>query len=321
MPDGIMLYEKIIGLAITASFLILYAAPTSAARFCHCKKQEIQAPSPANDDAPADPDAQFDASEAVPHEGGVLPPITLSEYEKLPVVLADSDPNPDREDRFLENPIEKSVRVVWLIPTDAEHDAASEKLIADAMRKTQQYFKEQLNGKTFALNDPVVEIMYSNEDSDYYAETNPYGMTDAEAEATAEKLEWGNFYKVANVQLNGHLALMGRRDDISGYKWVLFTGVEQTNQPITLAPFGKKMDSVVSLFGKNDIEALQSGATKAITEAVIAHEIGHGFYVDHTTDSGSIMQGVAHYDLKKHDFLESEKNVILTDPKNRGYVK
>ena len=70
--------------------------------------------------------------------------------------------------------IDKSVRFVYLISKDRKHNPAYEKAIAMAAKDIQGWYKKQLNGFTFKLNEPIVEIAYSEKNADYFY-SNPNG--------------------------------------------------------------------------------------------------------------------------------------------------
>jgi len=60
-----------------------------------------------------------------------------------------------------------TVRVFWLRPTDVPDDKRYPDGIADVMREAQSFYKQQL-GKTFTLNDPVVEVVAGEHDTNFY---------------------------------------------------------------------------------------------------------------------------------------------------------
>ena len=61
-------------------------------------------------------------------------------------------------------PPSKTVRVFWLKPTDVAYDQRYPDGIANVMREAQRYYKQEL-GKTFTLNNPVVEVVNGEHDT------------------------------------------------------------------------------------------------------------------------------------------------------------
>ena len=71
-------------------------------------------------------------------------------------------------------PPTKTVRVFWLKPTDKAFDQAYPDGIAGVMRESQSFYKKAL-GKTFTLNDPVVEVVNGKHDTNWYITNNCTG--------------------------------------------------------------------------------------------------------------------------------------------------
>jgi len=64
-----------------------------------------------------------------------------------------------------------TVRVFWLKPTDVAYDQAYPDGIANVMRESQRFYKQQL-GKTFTLNSTVVETVTGLHDKNWYITNN-----------------------------------------------------------------------------------------------------------------------------------------------------
>jgi len=67
---------------------------------------------------------------------------------------------------------EKSVRIVYLVSSDREVENDYLLGIEKAAISVQNFYRKELNGLTFKLNQPVVEVLRCNEIADYFY-TNP----------------------------------------------------------------------------------------------------------------------------------------------------
>jgi hypothetical protein len=78
--------------------------------------------------------------------------------------------------RPLADPPTRTVRVFWLKPTDVAFDQRYPDGIAGVMREAQRYYRAEL-GKTFTLNNPVVEVVVGEHNQAWYEDTpngSPY---------------------------------------------------------------------------------------------------------------------------------------------------
>ena len=60
------------------------------------------------------------------------------------------------------------VQVIYAIPSDRQHDTRYEIAIKDAILHTQDWYSEQLGGRTFAIDDPAPLICEVENPSEYY---------------------------------------------------------------------------------------------------------------------------------------------------------
>ena len=66
------------------------------------------------------------------------------------------------------------VRVIYLVPSDRQPRAEFPAALTKAANHLQRWYSDQLNGKSFKLHDPVVEIRHSTHDSSWFL-TNSTG--------------------------------------------------------------------------------------------------------------------------------------------------
>ncbi|GAB3976755.1 hypothetical protein V1634_27475 [Plantactinospora veratri] len=67
-----------------------------------------------------------------------------------------------------------TVRVFWLKPADVAYDQRYPDGIANVMREAQRYYRQEL-GRTFRLNDPVVEVVTGDQLRTWYENTPACG--------------------------------------------------------------------------------------------------------------------------------------------------
>lgn len=98
-----------------------------------------------------------------------------------------------------------TVRFVYIVPADRAVQTRYVRAIDDAARDLQAWLAQQLDGETFRLNDPIVEVFHSPHGSAWYS-TNPAG---------ADRRWWF----LANVQADG-IALTGAEWNDPHNVWV-----------------------------------------------------------------------------------------------------
>ena len=70
---------------------------------------------------------------------------------------------------------EKTVRIIYLVPSDRSENPAYKQALADAVRHAQDWYRAELGtGKTFRVHDPAVEVYQTSHEADWYS-TNPNG--------------------------------------------------------------------------------------------------------------------------------------------------
>ncbi|GIF23896.1 hypothetical protein BJ973_004509 [Actinoplanes tereljensis] len=187
-----------------------------------------------------------------------------------------------------------TVRVFWLKPTDVAYDQRYPDGIAAVVREAQRYYKQEL-GKTFKLNNTVVEVVNGEHDRNWYITTNCTGSD--------------HYWCVVG---NMHQELM-RRFSISNpdSRWLCVGEIsaEETNQS-----GGGASPGWVVLSGHDaDGAAGINGAMNRWYGGMV-HELGHGFGLpDSTSTDGTPMSG-SFYDYPNTHFSQAQKNAILAGP-------
>jgi hypothetical protein len=68
---------------------------------------------------------------------------------------------------------DKTVRMVYLVSKDRDVRADYQKAVEGAIRELQGWYARQLNGPTFKLHNPVVEVAHSAQPANwFYSHTN-----------------------------------------------------------------------------------------------------------------------------------------------------
>lgn len=201
---------------------------------------------------------------------------------------------------------EKIVRVVWLIPSDVEYEEEVEKAMARAIRIVRSFYAEQLNGKTFRLNDPVVEICKGDHPRRWYTEhavsdepdTNYNALENALAE-TARKL--------------------GRKDLDDKYRWVIYISAKGEGAATCNA----------TVLTQHDIDGLVDRGTRDLQRGCLrwwgglAHELGHTFAIPdiYQENAGSIMGDAGFFTFPNNVFSDWEREVLADEEKNGGLLQ
>jgi len=104
-----------------------------------------------------------------------------------------------------------SVRVVYCVPTDREVQDDYRKAIESGIVNLQQFYYRNLNGKTFLLNSPIVEIYHPVNRAQWYTDHVPETAPNAEH----------RFYVFENLAREVGKTLGARRND-PRYTWIFY---------------------------------------------------------------------------------------------------
>ena len=105
-------------------------------------------------------------------------------------------------------PLLKDVRVVYLVSRDRQEKPEYTAAIAHAIRDLQKWYAKQLDGPTFRLHDPVVEVVKSNRNADWFY-ANPNGTN---------KDDWGY-----NNTFDEASHLIGTKKNDPESVWVIYS--------------------------------------------------------------------------------------------------
>lgn len=185
-------------------------------------------------------------------------------------------------------PPAKTVRVYWLRPYDVPHDTRYPDGIARVMREAQRYYQQEL-GKTFQLNDPVVEVITGERNRSWY-ENTPNGP---------DRYWWSVF----NMQqeLLRRLSL-GAPDD----RW-LNVGEISAEGP---GAGGGGGNGWVILSGHDADGAAGINGPMNRWYGGMVHELGHAFGLPDSSFTDGTPMSASFYNYPNCHFNEQQKNAI-----------
>ncbi len=186
-------------------------------------------------------------------------------------------------------PPERTVRVLWLRPSDVPDDTAHPEGIAKVMKEAQRYYQQEL-GKTFKLNEPVVETVTGEHVKSWYENT-----------ANGSDKYW---WSVFNMQQELMRRLSLKAPDS---RWVLVGEVSAEGD----GAGGGGGNGWVILCQHDADGAAGIGATMNRWYGGMVHELGHALGLpDSTSTDGTPMSG-SFYEYPNCHFNQSQKDGLL----------
>jgi hypothetical protein len=188
----------------------------------------------------------------------------------------------------------RTVRVYWIKPTDKAFDQRYPDGIANVMREAQRFFQQQL-GKTFTLNNPVVEVVNGLHDTNWYITNNCTGtdhywcvVTNGQNELRQRfglnnpDSRWINVEEVSAEEV-------GQSGGGGGGGWVLLSGHDADGGAGINGPINRWYGGMV-------------------------HELGHAFGLPDATSTDGTCMSASLYDYPNCTFNQTQKNGILNGP-------
>lgn len=190
-----------------------------------------------------------------------------------------------------------TVRVFWLIPSDVAYDQKIYDGIGNVMREAQKYYQQEL-GKTFTLNNTVVEVVYGDHPANWY-ETNPIGGADNSYWWTTENMQ-------AELMRKYNLSAPDPRWKIVGYISAVGNGGGGSNWVI---------------LPKHDADGAGGyGGAMGRWYGGMVHELGHAFGLPDATSTDGTPMSASFYDYPNCHFSAAQKNTLLTLSQNNGFL-
>ena len=155
----------------------------------------------------------------------------------------------------------KSVRIIYLVSSDRMVNNEYSVGINRAALSVQNFYKKQLNGLTFKLNNPIVEVLKSDKKAGYFY-SNP---CDNNPE------NWGYFNAYNEVS-----RLLGAKFNDENYTWVIYSDGPGDKGRGSSGVCVMPEDDLKGLIGKHPT---QPDPNRWI--GGLAHELGHAFGLNH----------------------------------------
>jgi hypothetical protein len=191
-----------------------------------------------------------------------------------------------------QTPPAQTIRAYWLKPTDVAFDQRYPDGIAAVLREAQRYYRQEL-GKTFTLNNPVVEVVNGDHPRSWYENT-----------ANGDECYW---WVVFNMQQELMRKLGLRAPDS---RWV---NVGEISAEASCSGGGGGGGWVILSGHDADGAAGVNGAMNRWYGGMV-HELGHAFGLpDSTSTDGTPMSG-SFYDYPNTHFSQAQKTQILNGP-------
>jgi hypothetical protein len=186
----------------------------------------------------------------------------------------------------------RTVRVYWLRPTDVAYDQRWPDGMAGVMREAQRYYRQEL-GRTFTLNNPVVEVVNGDQVKSWY-ENTPNGN---------ERYWWSVF----NMQQELMRRLSLRAPDS---RWI---NVGEISAEGPGAGGGGGGGWVILCQHDADGAAGVNGPMNRWYGGMV-HELGHAFGLPDSTSTDGTPMSASFYDYPNTHFSQAQKNQLLNGP-------
>ena len=189
----------------------------------------------------------------------------------------------------------KTVRVFWLKPSDVAYDQRIVDGIANVMLEAQRYYRQEL-GKTFKLNNPIVEVVYGDHPQIWYETNNPggdpywYTTTNLRDELMSK---YGVRMWDARWKVVGYISAEG--NGCGPHGWVLLPKHD------TDGAAGYRFEPMSRWYGG------------------MIHELGHAFNLPDASYTDGTPMSASFYNYPNCHFTEAQKNQLLTDSRNSGF--
>lgn len=193
----------------------------------------------------------------------------------------------------------RRVRVVYLVSADRTEVKEYTAAIDHAIRDLQQWYGKQLNGVTFRLRDPVVEVVQSGKPATWFSSHTNGSRQD----------DWGYNNTLAEAR-----QLVGAKHFDPKFVWVLYSdgpgNKGRGGSGVTCLP----EDDLLGLVGKHPRQK-----DKSRWIAGLGHELGHAFGLPHPKDTAKyadalMWTGIYGKYPDKTYLTEEDKQRLLKSP-------
>jgi hypothetical protein len=193
-------------------------------------------------------------------------------------------------------PPEKTLRVFWLRPTDVPFSQAYPDGIAKVILEAQKYYLQEL-GKTFKVNDPIVETINGDHPASWYSNTVNGGDS--------------YWYTVNNMEQEVQRKMGTRGKDP---RWIVVSYVSATGN-------GGGSPGNVSLTS-HDADGAAGKRSEPMSRwyGGMVHEMGHMFGLPDSPGDDTTPMSADFYSYPDTHFSQAYKNQILNNTYNQGFL-
>lgn len=189
------------------------------------------------------------------------------------------------------------VRFVYLVSADRPVKKDYIQAIEKAARQVQQWYAGQLDGKTFRLHSPVVDVVLSDKAAAWFT-TNPNGKNEA---------SWG--FRNTLDEMERLLSVDPGRD---GYCWVIYSdGPGDSGRAFRCFAYLPE-DDLLGLMGQHPT---QKNPQRWV--GGLAHELGHALRLPHPQDTQkhakAIMWAGFYHNFPDGSYLTDQDKEILAE--------
>ncbi|MBW4506379.1 MAG: hypothetical protein KME64_07710 [Scytonematopsis contorta HA4267-MV1] len=157
----------------------------------------------------------------------------------------------------------KKVRIVYLVPKNAQFSQEYCNSITDAIKYLQEWYAKQMSQeKTFELNDPIVEVLHTEHLADWYS----------------QNINGEYKYCFWNNVLADAFTLTGAGFNDSENIWIFYIDAENAS-----GQYGGAGTSGIAVLPQHDLQGLIGKSTEPISRWIggLGHELGHAFGLEH----------------------------------------
>jgi hypothetical protein len=185
------------------------------------------------------------------------------------------------------------VRVFWLRPSDVPYDQRWPDGIANVMREAQRYYKQEL-GKTFTLNNIVVETVLGDHVKSWY-ETTPNG---------GDKYWWSVFNMSAEIKRK-----FGVQD--GDPRWLIVSEISAEGDGA-----GGGGGNGWVILCQHDADGAAGVRSEPMTRwyGGMVHELGHAFGLPDSSSTDGTPMSASFYSYPNTHFSAAQKQAILNGP-------
>ena len=189
---------------------------------------------------------------------------------------------------------EFSVRIIYVVPADRKINRTYVNAIRKAAPILQDWYKQQMDGKTYRLNHPLIEIVQSDKTAAWFSANNGSMSGDNE------------FYYFFYNTYTEVSRLLGSEWDLSKYRFTIYVDAYgQTGAGTT----------GFAIMPEHDLKGLSGQMTEPVSRWIggWGHELGHAFGLPHPDDSiywNQALMGEGYLIFPNSLLLETDKEML-----------